>query len=354
MNVGVFMSWHLATEMTLVVPRSSTVSTIGNVRYRCGRSFAYVLVGVLAACSSSVVSQRTTATPEGTTAASETTPMTTAADAVIAIPDTTVAVSSDGLGATLERYREDDVPNRIQIQVVSRAAGLVTLSELRLASPAFTVLPSASTTHVVGPGERVDLPVQLGDARCSTPPTFSEVAPKAASFAEGKASIGGAAPIDIRIPITDTRGVIDRLFGPACTVKAVANAATIAFGATWTDTEFEGKPASSGTLRIERTNGTEPITITEIRGSVLLRFRPEKPPTGTLMSLAAGERVAEVPVMLVESGDCRPHAIADSKHTFFLPAVVTIGSNPTVIIDVLPDPKSQIQLSAMINRSCGL
>jgi hypothetical protein len=278
----------------------------------------------------------------------------TVAQETITIPDTTIAVGSIGLGATLERYREDDVPNRIQIQVVSRASGLVTLSELRLASPAFTVLAPADTTHVVGPGGRIDLPVQLGDAVCSKPPTFNEVAPKAASFAVGKASIGGAAPVDVKIPITDTRGVVDRLYGPACTVKAVANSATIAFGTTWTDTEFDGKPAASGTLRIERTNGTDPITITEIRGSVLLRFRPEKLPTGTLVSLPAGERVAEVPVVLVESGDCRPHAIADSKHTFFLPAVVTVGSKPAVVIDVIPDAKSQILLSAMINRSCGL
>jgi hypothetical protein len=120
------------------------------------------------------------------------------------------------------------------------------------------------------------------------------------------------------------------------------------------DTEYEGVPASTGTLRIVRKNSSEAISISEIRGSVLLRFRPEKPPSGTLVSLAVGEQVAEVPVLLVESGDCRPHAIADSKHTFFLPAVVTIANNPPAVIDVMPDPKSQVQLSAMINRSCGL
>jgi hypothetical protein len=293
-----------------------------------------MIVGALAACSSANVTNRESD--------------------VVTIPDTTIATNPGGLGATLERYREDDVPNRIQIQVASRASTQVTLTELRLVSPAFTVLAPAATSHVVGPGQRVDLPVQLGQAQCSSPPKFNEVAPTTPPFAVAKMSVNGAAAVDVKIPITDTRGVIERLYGPACTVQAVANTATIAFGTTWTDTEFEGKPAAAGTLRIDRKNGNDPVTISEIRGSVLLRFRPEKPATGTLVVLAATERAAEVPVLLVESGDCRPHAIADSKHTFFLPAVVTVGIGPTVVIDIIPDAASQVQLSGMINRSCGL
>jgi hypothetical protein len=304
-------------------------------------STAIVLVASMSliACASSAVSSR---------------PASTTAGSVITVAEPTVVFSSDGLAASLERYREDDVPNRIQIQVTSKAGTGVQLGELRLVSPAFGELAPSPLVHLVSPGQRVDLPVQLGPAACSNPPAIDETPPSGESFAVGKMSVDGASPADVRIPITDIRGVVQRLFGPLCNVQAVAYKATVEFGKTWTDTEFEGKPAAAGTLRITRKNSTEAITISEIRGSVLLRFKPEKPPTGTLVSLEAGQQSAEVPVLLVESGDCRPHAIADSKHTFFLPAVITIGGTTTTIIDVMPDEVSQIQLSQMINRSCGL
>jgi hypothetical protein len=318
-----------------------------------GSARVLVLVGLLAACSSSAVSSRGTV-GSTTTASTTTTSTTTTATEPVTVAEPTVVMSPEGVGASLERYREDDVPNRIQIQVTSSVKGLVELTELRLVSPAFGELPAAATRHTLGEGQRADLPVQLGRAQCSSPPKLNESAPSGLSFAVGKMAVNGSVATDVRIPITDVRNVIDRLYGPACTVQAVGYAASIEFGPTWVDTEYEGKPAATGTLRIARKNSSEPITITEIRGSVLLRFRPEKPPNEMLIALGAREQLAEVPVLLVQSGDCRPHAIADSKHTFFLPAVVTIGSNPTVVIDVMPDAKSQIQLSAMINRSCGL
>jgi hypothetical protein len=326
---------------------------------------ALLVVTPLAACSSSTVSSRRTsssavAVPSSDTSATATTAApTTVAPAesgteAVTIPETPLAFTADGLAASLERYREDDVPNRIQIQVTSRAVGLVQLSELRLISPAFGELAASTRSFSVSPGQRVDLPVQLGPANCSNPPVIGENPPSGSSFAVGKLSVGDAPPNDVRIPITDIRRVVERLFAPACNVQAIAYKATVEFGPVWTDTEFEGQPAAAGTLRIVRNKGTEAITITEIRGSVLLRFKPEKPPSGTLVTLAEGQQIAEVPVLLVESGDCRPHAIADSKHTFFLPAVVNVGASATAIIDVMPDPASQIQLSQMINRSCGL
>jgi hypothetical protein len=322
-----------------------------SARTACGYTAAVMLV---AGCASSAVSSRPaitlTVSPKTTSAA----PATTAGPEAVAIPETSLEFTADELAASLERYREDDVPNRIQIQVTSGAAGLVQLSELRLVSPAFGELAPSSRSFVVSPGQRVDLPVQLGPPNCSNPPAIGESPPVGPSFAVGKLSVGDAPPNDVRIPITDIRRVVERLFAPACNVQAIAYKATVEFGPVWTDTEFEGQPAAAGTLRIVRNKGTEAITISEIRGSVLLRFKPEKPPSGTLVALAEGQQIAEVPVLLVESGDCRPHAIADSKHTFFLPAVVNVGASATAIIDVMPDPASQIQLSQMINRSCGL
>ncbi len=265
-----------------------------------------------------------------------------------------MAFTEDGLGATLERYREDDVPNRVQIQANSTASGPVSLKNLRLVWPGFTEMQPAPGIYTVAPGQVVDLPVPVGEPICSVPPKLTEAVPTQGAVAAATAQFGAGPPVAVRIPITDTRGVLPRLYVPACRVEAVRYSATISFGSTWSDTDFEGEPAAAGTLRIERNSGTDPVVISEIRGSVLLRFRPEKPPSGTLVALAAGETVSEAPVLLVQSGDCRPHALADSKHTFFLAAVVKIGDAPEAIIDIFPDAASQLQLTGMINLSCGV
>ena len=267
---------------------------------------------------------------------------------------TTLAFTEDGLGATLERYREDDVPNRVQIQANSIAAGPVSLTKLALVWPGFVERPPSAGAYTVAPGQVVDLPVPLGEPICSDPPEITEDVPGQTAFAVGTAQFGIEPPAEIRIPITDVRGVLGRLYVAACRVEAVRHTATISFGPTWTDTEFEGQPAAAGSLRIERNRGTAPVVISVIRGSVLLRFRPEKPPSGTLVAMGAGEAHASVPLLLVQSGDCRPHALADSKHTFFLAAVVRIGDAPEAIIDIFPDAPAQLQLTRMINKSCGV
>lgn len=309
---------------------------------------AAALLGALVAAGCATSAEQTgSAVPGPTTAAVAVAP--SAPETI-----TTLAFTAAGLGATLERYREDDVPNRVQIQVNSTAAGPVSVTNLRLVWAGFGELPASPATYTVAPGQVVDLPVQVGPAICSTPPKLTEEVPAEPAVAAGTARFGSGPPVEVRIPITDTRGVLSRLYVPACRVEAVRHAVTISFGETWTDTEFDGMPATAATLRLERNQGTDPVVVSEIRGSVLLRFRPEKPPSGTLVALARGESKAETPVLLVQSGDCRPHALADSKHTFFLAAVVHIGTSAEVVIDVFPDAAAQLQLTRMINRSCGV
>ena len=271
---------------------------------------------------------------------------------------TTLATTPDGLAAMLEQYREDQITKTIQIQVVNQSTRTVRLSELRLTWPGLTATAVGSRSDLVGPGQVLDLPVPLGDAVCGDPPKAD--APVPASRATASATQtweGGVASSPVTIPITDTRGVLARVFRPDCQRQSVEHAASVAFDPEWTDiTTPDGRPATTGTLRLHRRHGNDPVTVTAINGSVLLTIAPvtRPAPGAPLLTLAGAATDATLPVIVTESGACAAHSLAESKHTFFLPVALTVGANPVVITDVIPDDTAKLQLAKMINRSCGV
>ena len=313
-----------------------------------------VLTTVLSACASAgstrvdVIGATTNATQTTPSATS-----TTAPEPTTSTTSTTLAASPEGLAATLERYREDDLTNALQIQVVNGSGRTIELTSLQLVWPGLRQQPPVTTPHAMSAGQIADLPVAAGEAICSDPPRLDERLPDSPALVLATVSIDGSAPAALKIPITDTRHVLERVYVPACRVQSVTYNATVAFDTTWTDIELDGKAAVTGTLRLTRNKGNEPIVIDEITRTVLLQFRAAQPTGGPLLTLAAGQQQATVPVVLTESGDCRPHAIAESKHTFFLPASLRVGDVP-VVIYVIPAATSQPQILTMINKFCGL
>ena len=142
-----------------------------------------------------------------------------------------------------------------------------------------------------------------------------------------------------------------------CQRQSVEYAAAVAFDPEWTDTTAsDGRPAALGTLRLRRRHGSDPVTVTQINGSVLLSIAPVTPAAAgaLLLTLAGNAADATLPVILTESGRCEAHALAESKHTFFLPVALAVAASPVVLIDVIPDDAAKIQLLKMINRSCGV
>ena len=317
---------------------------------------AAVLVTALSACASTGSTRvdviAATTTPAAPTPVSATSTAAPEPTAVVA-PSTTLAASPEGLSATLERYREDDLTNALQIQVVNGSGRTIELTSLQLVWPGLREQPPVTTPHAMSAGQIADLPVAAGEAICSDPPRLNERLPESGALALATVSIDGSALATVKIPITDTRHVLERVYVPACRVQSVAYNATVAFDTTWTDIELDGKAAVAGTLRLTRNKGDEPIVIDEITRTVLLQFRAAQPTSGPLLTLAAGQQEATVPVVLTESGDCRPHAIAESKHTFFLPASLRVGDVP-VSIYIIPAATSQPQILTMINKFCGL
>jgi hypothetical protein len=192
-------------------------------------------------------------------------------------PDfTALPTSPDGLAAALERYREDDLAGTMQVQVVNRSGRAVSLSGLRFDWSGMEPQPANERAYLVSPGQVLDIPVLAGPAVCTNPaqpasPITPDAAlPKTPALARAQASFDGQPPATVEIPVTDTRGVLRRLFGGDCRRQSITSIAGFAFDPTWSETNLNGQPAALGTLRLARNDRTEPLVVSELRGSVLL------------------------------------------------------------------------------------
>lgn len=268
------------------------------------------------------------------------------------------ASSVEGLTATLRRYRQDDVEGRIQIQVTNASGSDVVLDELQLRWPGWSEVPPVAGPTLLSPGRIVDLPIPVGMALCTNGAGFEISVPDpAAAVAVATAAVDGGPPQPVTIAVRDERGVLEGLYRPACEERALGELAELSFGTGWAGTTSEGRPAVSGVLRIVRHGGgARTVVLRQMTGTVLLDVEPAAPAGqgGPWAVLRGGEAVVELPVVLRQSGDCRPHALAESKHTFFLKATVEVDGGPTLQLYVRPDAEDEPVLLAMINRACGV
>ena len=289
-------------------------------------------------------------------AATSTSAASTPAAARQANTTTTLVTNADGLAATLEQYRSNVAAGLLSVQVAHRGTRAVRLSGLRLVWPGLQPVAPSARSELVSPGQIIDLPVDLGESVCASPPRGDEVPPAEPAVAEATATWDDTGEVTVvRIPITDTRGILARVYPPSCRRQSVTAVAAPSWESAWTDvTLADGRPALAGALRLDRRLGAEPVRVIAVSGSVLLTVVPERSGAGALVVLDAGAAAARLPVVIAQSGSCAPHVLAESKQTFLLPVTVAVGDRPEVIVDVVPDDSSKERLTAMINRSCGV
>ena len=264
------------------------------------------------------------------------------------------AVRVPGLTATLEQYREDEIQGLISVKTSNESSSNVEFRDLRLEWPGITNNDPYVRSTTVSPGVTYDIRVVQGDAVCGDPPSADGVPPADAPVAVGNASIDGADPVLVAMPIEDPQAILPKVYRRSCQDQRLTWAADLRFGDRWTSsTTASGDPAVLGTIELDRRGSEEPLTITEINGSVLLRISAVSP-SAPVAVLEPSEDAATVPIMIEQSGNCAAHALAESKKTFIIPIGFAVGDDePTAYVITFDDPAKQL-LNGMINESCGL
>jgi hypothetical protein len=259
-----------------------------------------------------------------------------------------------GLTATLEQYREDEINGLMSVQTTNRSSSVVELRELRMRWPGISDEAPFDTPTLLAPGVTYDIRVRQGDATCGSPPRTDGAPPPGGAVALASASIDGAAPVAVEIPIDDSRAVLPRVFQHSCQDQRGAWAADLHFGDTWTpSTTPAGKPAVLGTIELRRRDADEALTITRINGSVLLRINAVSP-SDPVAVLAPGQDAATIPILIEQSGNCAAHALIESKKSFIIPIGFAVGDDEPFAYIIRFDVPTQRLLFTMINRSCGL
>lgn len=253
--------------------------------------------------------------------------------------------------ATLEQYRADEVAHVLQVQVTNTTDRRVRLSGVQLAWSGLATVPPGTRAILVSPKQTVDLPVDYGAAICTaTMPSIDG----AVAVARARWDDAGD-PVPIRLAITDTRGVLARIYEPDCQEQQVTSVVDLRWASTWTDTTApDGRLAAKGQLLLERTSGDRAVTVTALRGSVVLNVDPFTAPAAgaALVTLAGDAKTATLDVRISQAGTCDDHVLGQSSQTFLLPVVVSVGGAPGIAVNVVPDTASQSYLLDMASRAC--
>ena len=259
-----------------------------------------------------------------------------------------------GLTATLEQYREDEIQGFISVKTSNQSSSTVEFRDLRLQWPGITATePHVRSTHLA-PGVTFDIRVLEGDAACGDPSRGTTSPPPDAAVAIGSASIDGAAPELVAVPVDDEHSILPKVYRRSCQEQRLTWAAALRFGDDWTPTTTAaGKPALLGSIELSRNQSDEPLTITEINGSVLLRITATSA-SDPVVTLPAGDKATTIPIVVEQSGNCAPHALIESKKTFIIPIGFAVGDDePTAYVITFDTPARNV-LNGMINESCGL
>ncbi len=260
------------------------------------------------------------------------------------------AIQIPGLTATLEQYREDEINGLMSVQTTNRSSTTVELRDLRLRWPGLTDEAQFDSPTRLAPGVTYDIRVRQGDARCGSPPRADGAPPPGGAVARAAASIDGAAPVAVEIPVHDTRAVLPRVFQQSCQDQRGAWAADLHFGDSWTpSTTASGKPAMDGTIELRRREAEEPLTVTQLNGSVLLRINPVTA-SDPVAVLAPGQDAGTIPIRIEQSGNCAAHALIESKKSFIIPIGFAVGDDAPFAYVIRFDIPTQRLLFRIINE----
>lgn len=245
-----------------------------------------------------------------------------------------VAVGSD-LDVGIEYPRYLQTRRRVEVTVANTGDRPVTIKRLELDAAQFSSLPPVAKDADIGPGRRVDLQSDFGAAVCDV----DEDGPASAILridADGTTrDVAFPLPVDVLSDIHDDE----------CGQLAVMEAVDLRLSGQSTD-RGDGLQTD---LVIRRAGSREPVSVTNIRGSVIFTVTPVDGAEAPLVELTSGQEVARLPV-LIKASRCDPHAVAESKKTYLFPVWVQVGDTTAQFVTVDAEPSMRERLDRLIDE----
>lgn len=238
----------------------------------------------------------------------------------------------------IEQARHLEGSRRFQAATTFTSTEPITVRSIVLRSNLFEELPAEPKDSLLTPGRTVDLQFDLGPADCAV----DDVTPTAAVVVE--LSIGDDTNEAVLLAMDAPTGFLLETHARDCQLADVGEAASITFGS------FE-PPTDTGVrtqIVLTRHGGTETVTATDFRGSVILHV--DTAPDPSTLVLEPGVPGASSPVT-IEVTRCDPHGLAGSQRTFVFAAFVAVGDRSPVYVEFRPPDDLEAALREAI-RNC--
>lgn len=258
-----------------------------------------------------------------------------------------VSAAPVSLAANVEQFRGQAAQRVVRIRLTNTGPEEIRLVQVELASAGFAAGPATPQRQRLTAGQTASVGVQLGEVRCDGQPL------DAVARLQLTRSAGPVRGSEVAIAPGD--GLLERLHSRECEQQLLAGALQLGFGPDRAETTVADEPALRTSVVLRRTGSAEPLELRTLESSVIFELQPEQESANgaALLRLEPGQDQAAVPV-LVTTPRCEPHALAESKQTYVLPARVRVGAGPELATTVAVTPADRARLDAFLLVGCDL
>jgi hypothetical protein len=260
-------------------------------------------------------------------------------------PGTTPSPLRPGLRLSepLQQHRLDATRHMLTVPIVNGGPTAVHVRRIQLLAPHFAAVPPTSVAADMAPEQLISFSIGYGSARCDDTAATGEVA---LTLEVGPP---GSPPYQERLAVETPVEVLDRLRRGECDQRRLAALFDVTWGTAWRqEPPADGRAARlRGALRLDLTGADEPVTATDVRGSVL--FGLDTVPAGRrpIAALTRDDRSATVPIEITVEL-CSKHGLTEAKKVFDFSLYARIGTAEPLYRTITPPPALQRQTLALL------
>ena len=240
------------------------------------------------------------------------------------------------LSATVRQYRSDVPLRMLSVTTTNPGSTTVVVERVQLLARGFVALPSTRVDVVLRSGDRVDVPVAYGEARCGAQ------LPATADAARMLLRSGSGPPQEVLVRLSAEGGLLPRLHASECAQAGVRAAVQLSLGERW----VRRGDRLDGSLVLIRGAGDSPVRVLEPGGHIVFTVRGSLPAV-----LEAGQERAEVPLSVTPTR-CDGHALSQNSRGAVFPFVVSVGGGEVVQAPATAGAALQAQLQELARDVC--
>jgi hypothetical protein len=232
------------------------------------------------------------------------------------------ATEATELRATLQRSRLFETQRALRLALGTTGEADVAVESVQLRSPLFEPMPPQARDPVVdGGGAPVAMPLDFGEPSCD-------------GDAEGPADVVvGVGGEEVAVPLDESPpGLLADLQAAECAVVAVREDADLRLGDTWARI---GPRTAAGEIEVAQRREGATVTVTGLEGNVIFHLATAEPDAGPgpVLEVSDEQPTDRIAVTLTASR-CDPHALIEYKRTFVYVALVDVGEDRPLRVDL--------------------